>query len=136
MGFPCRLRWCDFQEFLKENWTTGNAQETSVFSHRADFDRQDYSQYVNKRRLANARQNFAGEFLLRDNGDDSDEFVYSGFASNYELPPTPTGDNSWGIMKYSISELANMEFGMKKDGFLIGNALSKTLRNIIGNLSE
>jgi hypothetical protein len=46
---------------------------------------------VDKRRLGNMLQNFAGEFLLRDKGDDSDGFLGSGFPSNCGLPPTPTG---------------------------------------------
>jgi hypothetical protein len=89
-GIPVPPTVVPFQEMLEKNWNTGDAQETSFFTHLVDFDGADYSRDIDKKRLGNVLQKFVGEFMLGGGTDDSDDFLYSGFPSNYELPPTPT----------------------------------------------
>jgi hypothetical protein len=88
-GIPVPPAMTSFQEMLEKNWNTGNAQETAFNTHRAEFDLADYSHDIDKRRLGNVLQKFVGEFMLSRGPGDSDDFLYSGFPSNHELPPTP-----------------------------------------------
>lgn len=88
-GIPVPPAMTSFQEMLEKNWNTGNAQETAFMTHRNDFDLADYSRDVDKKRLGNVLQKFVGEFMLASEPGDSDDFLYSGFPPNHELPPTP-----------------------------------------------
>lgn len=88
-GIPVPPAMTSFQEMLEKNWNTGNAQETAFFAHQTDFDRADYSRDIDKKRLGNVLQQFVGEFMSGEGSGDSDDFLYSGFPSNHELPPTP-----------------------------------------------